>query len=52
LLPLQYPIIGMSGRQVALPTEETGIQIAPICTSRTIAATQRDLRQIGGSGVR
>jgi hypothetical protein len=38
----------MSGRQAALPTEGTGTRITLICTSRTIAATRRDLRQIGG----
>jgi len=38
----------MSGRQVALPAEETDIQITLICTSRTVAAARRDLRQIGG----
>lgn len=36
----------MSGRRVALRTEETDIQITLICTSRTVAATHRDLRQI------
>jgi hypothetical protein len=40
----------MSGRQAALPTEETDIQIALICTSWTTAATRRDWRQIGRSG--
>jgi hypothetical protein len=34
----------MSGRQAALPTGETGMQIALICTSRNIAATRRDWR--------
>ena len=28
---------------------ETAIQIASICTSRTVAATRRDWRQIGSS---
>ena len=32
-----------------LPTEETGIQIALICTSQTIATTRRDWRQIESS---
>jgi hypothetical protein len=41
-------VIGTSGHQVALPTEETGTQVPLICTSRTIAATQRDLRHIVG----
>jgi hypothetical protein len=39
----------MSERQVALPTEKTGVQITLICMSRTIVAMWRGLRQIGGS---
>jgi hypothetical protein len=38
----------MSGRQAALPAEETGIQITLICTSRTVAATRQGWRQNGG----
>jgi hypothetical protein len=45
----QRPLIGVSGCQVALPTEETGTQITQICTSRTVAATRQELRHIGGS---
>jgi hypothetical protein len=40
--------IGINGCQAALPTNETGIQIIRIGTSRTVPATWRDLRQIGG----
>jgi hypothetical protein len=39
----------MSGRQVALPTEETGMQITLICMSRTDSAMRWGLRRIGGS---
>jgi hypothetical protein len=38
----------MSRRRIALPTEDAGMQITLICTSQTIIATRRDLRQIGG----
>jgi hypothetical protein len=41
-------LIGASGRQIVLPTEETSVQISLICTLRTVAATRLDLRQIGG----
>jgi len=37
----------MSGRQVALPHGGTGMQITLIRISQIVAATRRDLRQIG-----
>jgi hypothetical protein len=38
----------MSGRQAAAD-KGNHVRITLICTSRTAAAAQRDLRQIGGS---
>lgn len=38
----------MSGRQAAAADKGNHVRITLICTSRTAAAAQRDLRQIGG----